>query len=175
MFSCVRVSQLLTTLSISIPCVLLTRVATVRSGLRSRAFESSLYTAFTRGIRRWPHTETRNEARCAASGAWLYSEVDLFSTAVTREWPAATSIWRPSGISDSFSTAVAQGGHRRLLEYSGRATCKLQSVRTYISVVTGTHGCRTYGIARGESENAIARPVRARRAFVSLHGWRWGW
>ena len=97
-----------------------------------------------------------------------------FSTAVTREWPTATSIWRRSGISDSFSTAVAQGGHRRLLEYSGRATCKLQSVRTYFSVVTGTHGCRTYGIARGESENAIARPVRARRAFVSLHGWRWG-
>ena len=30
-----------------------------------------------RATRRWPHTETRNEARCAASGAWLYSEVDL--------------------------------------------------------------------------------------------------
>ena len=46
----------------------------------------------------------------------------------------------------------------------------MQSVRTYISVVTGTHGYRTYGIARGENENAIARPVRA-RARVRLVAW----
>ena len=58
---------------------------------------------------RWPHPGRRNEARSAASRAWLYSEVDLSARRLPGSGHRPPAYGGEAAYQTVFSTAVAQG------------------------------------------------------------------
>ena len=80
--------------------------------------------------RRWPHSETRDEGRSAASGAWLESGVRPL--AVGRKAASGCQSTEAERYSFQKSARRSPGGHRRLSAYGSEATCKLESEWTYL-------------------------------------------